>query len=120
MERPPKVQRIIDGIAGTFHFRDTHGVGIEVELTDVVLDEDGNPIGTLTAIDEFAMNYEVEKDVPLPAEIIDSGESPFELQRKGSKEHEHNTKKIIISASIGALVVGATYIGAKYRLNRRK
>ena len=120
MEKPPKVQRVIDGITGIFHFKDGHGIGIEVELTDVALDEHGNPTGTLTAADEFAMDYVVEKDVPLPAEIIDSGELPFELQPKESKEHGHNTSKIIVIAGIGALVVGATYIGAKYRLNRRK
>lgn len=119
MDKEPLIratQKVRDGLEAVFYFITTDGIEIDVNFEPVETDGNGKYTANMTAGDEFGFEHATQQVVPFPNEI--DNENPIITE---DEETEHRTRnKIIVGATIGALLAGATYKGVRYSLKQRK
>lgn len=103
-EKPTFKQRIVEGIHIRFPLRRDDGEEFEVSIESVV-EADGVRQGRITAVDQYAMVYEEDRNVVLPEDLeVTDGE---ELVVDSIEDDEQKNRRIV-SPKIAAIVGGAT------------
>lgn len=116
-ESEGRTQRLFEGLSAIVKLRRNDGTAIDVDIENIRMDEEGQLIGDLDGVDQYAMEYAQEAGVALP-EILEDGESPFATEL--ADDTERSRKKIIVGGAIGSLVAGASIVGIHYAMKLKK